>query len=113
MKTVISTAFIAVAITFAAPVIASDDHSGHGAMHASTQTMAAMTDGTVKKVDKATGKVTLAHGALTNLGMPPMTMVFRVKDATWLDQMKDGDKVRFIADNVNGSLTVVKLDRVN
>jgi len=113
MKTVISTAFIALAVTFTAPVIASDDHSRHGAMHGATPAMAAMTDGVVKKVDKHTSKVTVAHGPLVNLGMPAMTMVFRVKDASWLDQMKDGDKIRFVADNVNGSLTVVKIDRAN
>ena len=65
----------------------------------------------VKKVDKAAGKVTLSHGPLTNLGMNmPMTMAFRVKDATWLDQMKDGDKIRFVAEDINGVLTVVKFE---
>ncbi len=74
---------------------------------------AQMAEGVVKKVDKAAGKVTLAHGPLTNLGMNmPMTMAFRVKDATWLDQMKEGSKIRFMADSVNGALTVVKFEPV-
>ena len=122
MKTIIATAFIAIVATFSAPGMAASEHEGHGAMGnmgndmkmqskapADTQ----MVDGTVKKVDKAAGKVTLAHGPLTNLGMNmAMTMAFRVKDATWLDQMKDGDKIRFMADNVNGALTVVKFEPV-
>ena len=37
-------------------------------------------EGEVKKVNKDTGKLTIKHGELKNLGMPPMTMVFRVKD---------------------------------
>jgi Cu/Ag efflux protein CusF len=69
-----------------------------------------MTDGLVKKVDKSAGKLTLSHGPLPN-GMPAMTMVFRVKDAAWLDQVKAGDKVRFMADQINGAMTVVHLER--
>ena len=71
---------------------------------------APMVDGTIKKIDRSTGKVTLAHGALVNLGMPAMTMVFRVKDIAWLDQMKEGNKIRFVADNVNGVITVVRFE---
>lgn len=40
----------------------------------------------------------------------PMTMAFRVKDASWLDQMKDGDKIRFVAEDINGVLTIVKFE---
>jgi Cu/Ag efflux protein CusF len=36
-----------------------------------------------------------------------MTMTFRVKDPAWLKKMKDGDRIRFIADMVKGELTVV------
>ncbi len=69
-----------------------------------------MAEGVVKKVDQSAGKVTISHGPLTNLGMPMMTMVFRVKDPAWLGQMKEGDKIRFVADKVDGAFTVVKLE---
>ncbi|MBL8477059.1 MAG: copper-binding protein [Methyloversatilis sp.] len=69
-----------------------------------------MVDGQVKKVDKAAGKVTLSHGPLTNLNMRAMTMVFKVSNAVWLDQMKSGDKIRFMADTVNGAITVVHFE---
>jgi Cu(I)/Ag(I) efflux system periplasmic protein CusF len=71
-----------------------------------------MTDGEVKKVDKDAGKLTIKHGPLTNLDMPGMTMVFRVKDPAMLDQVKEGDKIRFVADRVNGAITVVELKPV-
>ena len=80
------------------------------AMQATASTEMQMVDGVVKKVDKSAGKVTLSHGPLTNLSMPAMTMVFRVKDANWLDQMKAGDKIRFMADNVNGAVTIVHFE---
>jgi Cu/Ag efflux protein CusF len=46
------------------------------------------------------------------MDMPGMTMVFRVQDAGWLDQVQPGDRVRFVADRVNGALTVTKLEMV-
>ena len=117
MKTVIATALIALASTLSAPSMAADGHNGHGAtpadmkMQSHAPAEAKMVDGTVKKLDKTAGKVTLAHGPLTNLGMNmAMTMAFRVKDAAWLDQMKDGDKIRFVAEDINGVLTVVKFE---
>jgi Cu/Ag efflux protein CusF len=72
----------------------------------------AMADGEVKKVDKDAGKLTIKHGPLINLDMPGMTMVFRVKDPAMLDQVKEGDKIRFVADRVNGAITVVEMKPV-
>jgi len=117
MNTVLATALIALVSMLSAPAIAADGHDGHGAMPSDMKMQshapadAPMVEGTVKKIDKAAGKVTLAHGPLTNLGMNmPMTMAFRVKDSAWLEQMKDGDKIRFAADNVNGVMTMVKFE---
>ena len=68
-----------------------------------------MTEGLVKKVDKTAGKVTVSHGPLPN-GMPAMTMVFRLKEATWIDQIKEGGKIRFVAEQINGVMTLVKYE---
>lgn len=73
----------------------SDDHAGH---HATAPAATAdMTEGEIRKVDKSAKKVTIRHGEIRNLGMPPMTMVFQVKDGAMLDKLKAGDKVRFVA----------------
>lgn len=85
------------------------DHAGHAMPQAAAAGEAQLAEGTVKKVDKAAGKVTLAHGPLVNLGMPGMTMAFRVKDAAWLDQLKVGDKIRFLVEQVGGAYTVVRV----
>lgn len=83
---------------------------GHGSGHAGHQGEAVdMTRGEVRKVDKKAGKITLRHGELKNLGMGAMTMVFRVKDSAMLAQVKAGDKVKFVAERVNGAVTVVQL----
>jgi len=39
-----------------------------------------------------------------------MTMVFQVKDAAVLDKVKQGDKVKFSAEKVNGAYTVTSLE---
>lgn len=69
----------------------------------------AMSEGVVTKVDRNANKLTIKHGELANLGMPPMTMVFGVKDSAMLDQLKAGDKINFVADKVGGRLTVTRL----
>lgn len=68
----------------------------------------AWVDGTVKKVNPDTGKVTISHGPLPSLDMPPMTMMFRVKDHGWLNRMKPGDRIRFQVEKLNGALTVTE-----
>ena len=71
---------------------------------------AALSDGEVRKVDKDAKKITIKHGPLANLDMPPMTMVFQVKDPAMLNQVKAGDKVKFQAEKVGGAFTVTKIE---
>jgi len=71
---------------------------------------AASISGEVKKIDESAGKITIKHGPLANLDMPAMTMVFRVKEPAMLDQVKAGDKITFLAEKVNGALTVTQLE---
>jgi Cu(I)/Ag(I) efflux system protein CusF len=70
---------------------------------------ASFAEGEVKKVDRDAGKVAIRHGELNN--MPPMTMVFRVKDPAMLEQVKAGDRIRFAADKVGGAFTVMQLEK--
>ena len=69
-----------------------------------------LTDGVIKKIDMAGGKVTIAHGEIVNLNMPPMTMSFRAKDPAMLKPWKEGDKVRFRSAEVKGALTVISIE---
>jgi Cu/Ag efflux protein CusF len=67
------------------------------------------TKGMVKKFDEKAGKVTITHEALTNLGMPAMTMVFRVGEGIDAEKLKAGSKIEFIAERINGKLTVAEV----
>jgi len=61
------------------------------------------------KVDAKAQKVTIKHEDLENLDMPAMTMVFRVKDAAILGKLKAGQNIEFVADRVDGKLTVIEV----
>jgi Cu/Ag efflux protein CusF len=71
---------------------------------------APMSEGEIKKIDTAAGKLTIKHGPLVNLDMDPMTMVFRVQDPAMLAKVQVGSKVHFVAEKVNGALTVTALE---
>jgi Cu(I)/Ag(I) efflux system protein CusF len=81
-----------------------------GASGATAQAGAEMSEGEVRRVDKDAKKITLRHGPLANLDMPAMTMVFQVKDPAMLDQVKVGDKVKFIAEKSGGAFTITKIE---
>ena len=96
--------------------IASGDHkshAGHGDAAKTTATKeagGAMSDGEVRRIDRAQGKITLKHGEIKNLDMSPMTMVFRVNDPALLDRVKEGDRVGFSADKIGGEFTVTGIE---
>jgi Cu/Ag efflux protein CusF len=95
------------AAAFAAPTFAQQQSArDHVAHHE-----AAPADGEVRKVDRDAKKITIKHGPIQNLDMPAMTMVFQVKDAAILDQVKAGDKVKFTAEKLGGVLTVTKIEK--
>lgn len=108
------TLLLATALAFASttPALAQNMHDSHGSHGnaAAATTASPMSEGSVRKIDKAAGKLTIAHGPLANLGMPAMTMAFRVADATMLDKVKAGDKIRFTAERVDGAFTVTALE---
>jgi len=51
--------------------------------------------GTVKKVDPAGGKVTIAHGPIPTMKWPAMNMTFTVKDKALLAKFSQHKKVEF------------------
>lgn len=68
-----------------------------------------LAEGEVRWVDPGAGKLTVMHVQHKSLGMPPMTMVVRVRDSGRLSQLKVGDRIQFFAERVNGLLTATVL----
>ncbi|MDO9075748.1 MAG: copper-binding protein [Rubrivivax sp.] len=77
----------------------------------SAQAQTTTAGGEVTKLDKVASRVTLRHGEIKNLDMPPMTMTFRVRDAKLLDGLAVGDRVRFAAERIEGQYTVTALTK--
>ena len=69
-----------------------------------------LSEGEVTRWDARSGKITLRHGELKNLGMPPMTMVFTLRDPAQAGPIKVGDKLRFRAEQVNGAFIVTRVE---
>jgi Cu(I)/Ag(I) efflux system periplasmic protein CusF len=87
----------------------SADHGKAGSAQSQAHAAAPMADGEVRKVDRDAGKVTIRHGEIRHLDMPPMTMVFQVRDKTLLDNVKVGDKVRFQVVDERGTMIVTAM----
>jgi Cu(I)/Ag(I) efflux system periplasmic protein CusF len=109
------------ALAFAAVVLGSVVHAQQAPNHAdhtshdapAPAASAPQSEGEVRKVDTAQGKLTLRHGPLQNLDMPAMTMVFTVADGKLLSGLKQGDKVRFTADKKDGTYIVTAIQVTN
>ena len=102
----IATAALLGATTLIAQGSLAQTAANHGAM---PMAAAAMSDGEVRKIDKETGKITIKHGPIKHLDMPPMSMVFTAKDPALLNKAKVGDKIRFDVVDEGGKLIVTDI----
>ena len=105
---------IAVAALSVGISVAQDKSVPDAAQHKATTSASSAESGDttsaeVRKVDKEGKKITLKHEAIKSLDMPGMTMVFKVKDATLLDNVKAGDKVKFRVITESGAYIVTEL----
>lgn len=88
-----------------------DDHAGHHAASTATVPALELATGEVRRIAKDTNKITLRHGEIKSLDMPPMTMVFVVRDSSMLDALKVGDKIRFAAEkSADGTYAVTRIE---
>lgn len=69
-----------------------------------------LAEGEVRKVDKVAKKITLKHGPVPSIDMPPMTMAFQVSDPEMLNKVKPGDKVRFDARKTGDAYVVTRIE---
>lgn len=75
----------------------------------SAKRVVAYTEGEVKRIDMSLGKITIKHGAIKNLDMPPMTMVFTVKEKSMLKEIAPGDQVRFVVVSDNEKMVITEI----
>lgn len=106
----IATAIAALAAGATLPAAAQTHHSHATAAAVAQADAASLADAEVRRVDRDAGKITLKHGYIKSLDMPPMTMVFQVADKALLDKVKPGDKVKFAAVEKAGAYVVTSID---
>lgn len=108
MKSMLAIAATATFAVFASSAFASEScktpaadgkeahsHCGAVAADAAAQVAVYKATGSVKNINKAAGKVTIAHDAIPELHWPAMTMSFGVADRKLLDELSAGKKVDF------------------
>lgn len=89
-----------VAAAVAVPAIASAQADG----------VQAKASGEVRRVDQANGKVTIKHGAIPELELTAMTLVYRASPEL-LVPVKAGDNIRFTATRKDGQYWVISIER--
>ena len=100
------------ALAQAPAAAAADSHSSHHpAATTSPAPQTELSEGEITRWDSRTLRLTLKHGEIKNLEMPPMTMVFRVADASVVGDLKPGDKVRFRAEQISGAYHVQRIEK--
>jgi len=109
MMKLVAPSLVAVALILpvSLPALA-QGHAGHGSTGVAQS--ASKIDGEIRKIDKTAGKLTIKHGEIKQMGMPPMTMMFPVKDKALLDKVKEGDKVQFSLASEGANMVVTAIE---
>lgn len=117
MKNTLKLSAIALALLGASAASAAD-HTVHviendSQMKAEAQVtvQTELADGEIRKINKNTGKITVKHGEIKSIEMPPMTMVFGVADKAMLEGLKEGDKVKFNVKQEGSNYTVTEIKK--
>lgn len=66
-------------------------------------------NGEIRRVVKASNVLVIKHEDIPNIGMSAMTMPFKVKDASLLENLKAGDKVKFTVSEENQDLVITQI----
>lgn len=111
-------ALTALTLLLAAPSAAWAQHAGH-AMHGAAPTpapaaaaSAEWTTGELRRIETDPARVTLRHAEIKSLAMPPMTMVFELRDPAQVAGLKVGDAVRFtVVDLGGGRLRITAIEK--
>lgn len=66
--------------------------------------------GEVRRIDAEAGKITIKHGAISDLQLPAMTLVYNIAPAL-LAGVQPGDKIKFTAKRENQLYIIIKLSK--
>ena len=84
-----------------------DDQASHSSQSKQNMKMDGM--GVIKQLKPEQGKVKIKHGPIERLGMPAMTMLFKVDDVDQLEGLEKGQEVGFSVDNASGGFVITHI----
>jgi len=64
--------------------------------------------GEIRRIDANAGKITIKHGAISELDLPAITLVYQI-DPALLAGLQPGDRVKFTARRVNEQYVIVEI----
>jgi len=88
---------------------AADGADAAGAATATDRDGRPWVEAEVRRVDRSNRRVSLRHGPIPNLDMGGMTMVFQLSDPALLEQLQQGQRIRFSAALIQGEYTVMQI----
>ncbi len=68
----------------------------------------AKASGEVRRIDAAKGKIAIKHGAISDLKLPAMTLVYNIAPGL-LQQVNAGDQVNFTAKHENNQYIILEI----
>ena len=86
---------------------------GLGVLGAATMSSAqdeASARGEVRRLDASKGTITIKHGAISDLNLPAMTLVYEAEPVL-LEGVQPGDQVRFKVRHENNTYRVIELKK--
>lgn len=94
-------------------------HGGHGDAHdhahdhdhgAAAMGELPRVEAEVRRVNTRANTLSVRHGDIPNLDMPPMTMTFQVNDPALLEGLEVGDPILVTVDRIDGAYTVMSVE---
>jgi len=82
----------------------------HGSEAGSARADLPKVESEVRRINTRAHTVSLRHGEIPNLDMPPMTMVFQVADPSLLEGLAVGDEVLVTFDQIDGVYTALSVE---
>lgn len=85
------------------------DH-GHAHTHGGIAGELPRVEAEVRRVNTRANTLSVRHGDIPNLDMPPMTMTFQVRDPALLEGLEVGDHILVTVDRIDGAYTVMSVE---
>lgn len=64
----------------------------------------------VRRINTRASTLSVRHGHIPNLDMPPMTMTFQLADPALLEGLSVGDNILVTVDRIDGAYTVMSVE---